>query len=367
MALASPSPFESLSANPPLPSLPQPLDISGSASTQPVQSFKDTLLDESASFEPIIVTYEELVATNLNLESLTPMAKDGTNPPKTKIPKVKIPKSIWHRLCAPWKNVVIIKLLRKSVNFHDYSQVLTRGSYKMFDHYLAVQPWDLGFHPARAKAPKTAVWVKLHGVPIVCYHEAICLYLGGKIGKLIKVDPTTLLTTRGKFARVCIEVDLSQQFPSSVDLDLEDLPQSLILVEVEGLHKICFYCGEFGHIEDSCRFKNPNKSSPPVSNPNSKAMIELTPNLKPNSEENTMVFGPWMVQQRKAKRRQLPCLPVERPADESLIPLKSQDSQLARVSCQIKDPMGPSMPMDIITPNPPPAPSTSFVKPKPKK
>ncbi|GLT39747.1 hypothetical protein SLA2020_139220 [Shorea laevis] len=353
MALSSPGASESPPADPPLPSPPQPLDISSSASTQPVKSFKDTLLDGSASFEPPIVTYEELVAANLDLESPTPMAEDRTNPPKTKIPKVRIPKSIWQRLCAPWKNAVIIKLLEKSVNFHvlhsrllkewrteaefevidvglgyyivkfsssqDYSQVLTGGPYKMFDRYLAVQPWDPGFHPARAKAPKIAVWVKLHGVPIVCYHEAICLYLGSKIGKPIKVDPTTLLATRGKFARVCIEVDLSQQLPSSVDLDLEDLPQSIIPVEFEGLHKICFHCSEFGHTEDYCHFKNPEKSSPPVSNPNSKAMIELTPNLKPNSEENTMVFGPWIVQQRKARRRQPPRRPVERPADESLI------------------------------------------------
>ncbi|GLT94240.1 hypothetical protein SLE2022_119920 [Rubroshorea leprosula] len=108
-------------------------------------------------------------------------------------------------LC-PWKNAVIIKLLGKSVNFHvrhsrllkewrvenefeiidvglgyyivkfcspqDCSMVLTGGPYKLFDHYLAVQPWEPGFHPARAKAPKTAVWVKLHGVPIVCFYEA---------------------------------------------------------------------------------------------------------------------------------------------------------------------------------------------------
>ncbi|GLT29389.1 hypothetical protein SLA2020_042610 [Shorea laevis] len=153
--------------------------------------------------------------------------------------------------------------------------VLTGGPYKLFDHYLAVQPWEPRFHPTRAKAPKTAVWVKLHGVPIACFYEAICLYLGSKIGKPIKVDPATLLATRGKFARVCVEVDLNQPLPSSVDLDLEGLPQSLISIEFEGLHKICFHCGEFGHAEDHCRYKNPRHSSF-ESKPCAKAMIELT-------------------------------------------------------------------------------------------
>ncbi|GLU09453.1 hypothetical protein SLE2022_263150 [Rubroshorea leprosula] len=205
------------------------------------------------------------------------MVEDGLHLAQAKVPKVRIPKSIWQRLCAPWENSVIIKLLGKSMHFHvlhsrllkewktendfeiidvgfgyyivkfsspqDYSMILSGGPYKLFDHYLAVQPWELGFNPARAKAPKATVWVKLHGVPIVCFYEVICLYLGSKIAKPIKVDPTTLLATRGKFARVCIEVDLSQQLPSSVDLDLEELPQSLILVEYEGLRKICFHCG----------------------------------------------------------------------------------------------------------------------------
>ncbi|GLT26186.1 hypothetical protein SLA2020_012690 [Shorea laevis] len=173
--------------------------------------------------------------------------------------------------------------------------VLTKGPYQMFGHYLAVQPWEPGFHPVGAKAPKTTVWVKLHGVLIVCFYEAICLFLSSKIGKPIKVDSVTLLATKGKFARVCVEVDLSQLLPSSVDLDLEGLPQSLIPIEFEGLHKICFSCGEFGHTEEHCRYMNPGQS-PLVNNPYAKAMIELTQTLKPNSEGNNMIFGPCMVQ-----------------------------------------------------------------------
>ncbi|GLT90122.1 hypothetical protein SLE2022_080720 [Rubroshorea leprosula] len=298
----------------------------------PPKSFRDTLITGNSSVTPPLVTYEELVAANPE----SPMIDDGAEPSQTKVPKVKIPKSIWQRLCAPWKNAVIIKLLGKSMNFHvlhsrllkewrtehefevidvgmgyfivrfvtpeDCSRVLTGGPYKFFDHYLAVQPWEPSFHPATAKAPKTAVWVKFHGVPSMCYQEAIVLYLASKLGKPIKVDSVTLLGTREKFARVCVEVDLSQKLPSSVDLDLEDLPQILIPVEYESLHKICFHCGEFGHTEDSCRYKNPEKSAT-VGNPSTRAMIELTQALKPEMVENNMVFGPWMVQQRKSRRR----------------------------------------------------------------
>ncbi|GKV44406.1 hypothetical protein SLEP1_g51593 [Rubroshorea leprosula] len=169
----------------------------------------------------------------------------------------------------------------------DCSRILTGGPYKFFDHYLAIQPWEPSFHPVREKAPKTAVWVKLHGAPSMCFHEAIVLYLASKLGKPIKVDSVTLLGAREKFARVCVEVDLSQKLPSTLDLDPEELPQTMVLVEYEGLHRICFHCVEFGHTEDYCHYKHPGKTIS-TGNPNAQAMIELTQALKPNMAENNM-------------------------------------------------------------------------------
>ncbi|GKV19005.1 hypothetical protein SLEP1_g29305 [Rubroshorea leprosula] len=288
-------------------------------STDPPKSFRDSLLDGLANKTPPLVSYEELVEANLAVDS--PMADDGADPPQVKVPRVKIPKAIWQRLCVPWKNAVIIKLLGKSINFRilharllkewrteqeyevidvgmgyfivrfatpeDCSRILTGGPYKFFDHYLAIQPWEPSFHPAREKAPKTAVWVKLHGVPSMCFHEAIVLYLASKLGKPIKVDSITLLGMREKFARVCVEVDLSQKLPSTFDLDLEELPQTMVLVQYEGLHRICFHYGEFGHTEDYCHYKHPGKTIS-TGNPNAQAMIELTQALKPNMAENNM-------------------------------------------------------------------------------
>ncbi|GLU23526.1 hypothetical protein SLE2022_395240 [Rubroshorea leprosula] len=86
-----------------------------------------------------------------------------------------------------------------------------------------------------------------------------------------------------------------------MDLDLEELPQSLILVEYESLHKICFHCGEFVHTEATYQFKNPRNRAT-IGTSNTQAMIELMQALKLDSTENTMVFGPWMLQQRKPQR-----------------------------------------------------------------
>ncbi|GLT32896.1 hypothetical protein SLA2020_075270 [Shorea laevis] len=271
----SPAP-PSLDPNLPTPPLPPDLAITAQKSTPsaldplrqtshsldlPVKSFKDTLVDGSSVMEPPLVTYEELVAANLDLETTTPMVKDGTNPPQSKIPKVRIPKSIWQRLCAPWKNVVIIKVLGKSVNFHLlHSRLLkewrTESEFEIIDV-------GLGYYIVRPelKPPK---W----------QYGSNCMEF-------------LLFVIIKQFAYIWAVKSL----PSSVDLDLEGLPQSLIPVEFEGLHKICFHCGEFGHSENHCHYKNLGHP-PHISNPSSKAMIELTLTLKPNSDDNNMVFGP---------------------------------------------------------------------------
>ncbi|GLU08867.1 hypothetical protein SLE2022_257510 [Rubroshorea leprosula] len=256
------------------------------------KSFKDSLIDGSSIVIPSIVTLEELMVADSNVQNPMQTTVDlGLGIPKKPIPKAFIPKEIWQKLCVPWRNSLIIKLLGKRIHYHllcsrlsrvwqtkggfevidigngyyvakfsspeTCSRILTGGPYKIFDHYLAVQPWEPNFQPSRAQLPKTAIWVHLYGVPMECFHEAAVLYLGNKIGHAIKVDRTTLLAARGEFARVCVEVDLNEPLPSMIDLDLEELPQSLSLVKYEGLHKIFFECGELAIkrklvIIDSC-------------------------------------------------------------------------------------------------------------------
>lgn len=62
------------------------------------------------------------------------------------------------------------------------------------------------------------------------------------MGKPIKVDSNTSLGTRGKFAGICVEVDLSKPLLSQVRIG--NFAQN---IEYEGLHTVYFSCGCFGH------------------------------------------------------------------------------------------------------------------------
>ncbi|KAJ1421055.1 Zinc finger, CCHC-type [Sesbania bispinosa] len=84
--------------------------------------------------------------------------------------------------------------------------------------------------------------------------------IGDMIGRTVKVDSNTMkprngvweetVTGRGKFARLCVEVDLCRPLVSKFEL----LGRTYS-VEYEGLHLICFGCGKYGHRSEGCPTK----------------------------------------------------------------------------------------------------------------
>lgn len=60
------------------------------------------------------------------------------------------------------------------------------------------------------------------------------------LGSPLKWDDSTALATRGKFARLCVEVDLTK-------LSKFRLRRKIRRIEYEGIHLVCFNCGRYGH------------------------------------------------------------------------------------------------------------------------
>ncbi|EOY31426.1 Uncharacterized protein TCM_038365 [Theobroma cacao] len=121
------------------------------------------------------------------------------------------------------------------------------------DHYLTIRRWTLGFRSEDASIDSVAAWIPLPGMPLEYYDYDVIARIGNELGRTLKIDQTTYQATRGKFARMCVEIDLKNPF----------VPKIFIggrwqKVEYEGLRILCFHCGKFGHNIDCCeqRFKN---------------------------------------------------------------------------------------------------------------
>ena len=79
------------------------------------------------------------------------------------------------------------------------------------------------------------------------YTETFLVRAGVKLGTMLKIDQNTSIHSRGKFARICVEINLRRKL----------VPAILVLgrefkVEYEGLHLICFNCGQYGHRMEIC-------------------------------------------------------------------------------------------------------------------
>lgn len=69
--------------------------------------------------------------------------------------------------------------------------------------------WSPQFTAEIATIDKTLVWVRIPCLNIVYYDESILLTL--EVGKPVKVDIHTLQVERGRFARICVEIDLNDR------------------------------------------------------------------------------------------------------------------------------------------------------------
>lgn len=118
------------------------------------------------------------------------------------------------------------------------------------DNYLHVNMWRPNFREEREETNTLPVWVRFSILPVEYYTERWLKKMRNEIGRTIKVDLMTLLASRGKFARVCVEVDLEKLSVASYRMHGE-----FWRLRYEGLHELCFGCGKYGHLGASCPLK----------------------------------------------------------------------------------------------------------------
>ncbi|KAI8025479.1 Uncharacterized protein LOK49_LG02G03808 [Camellia lanceoleosa] len=132
----------------------------------------------------------------------------------------------------------------------DCAMVYSGGPWVIMDYYLTVRKWEPDFKASEAFETTTTVWVWFPELPIEYFQEKVFYTIAKQLGKPMMIDLTTTMATRGRFARVCIKVDLRKPFcPKFV------LGKKSYNIEYESIHSFCFHCGKVDHQKELCRFK----------------------------------------------------------------------------------------------------------------
>ncbi|XP_057456177.1 uncharacterized protein LOC130747298 [Lotus japonicus] len=209
------------------------------------------------------------------------------------LPRIRVDKSVIESMCAPWREALVVCLLGKRLGYRlmksklasiwkpasgfdlmdvdngffmvtfdreeDKNKVIGGGPWMVFDHYLAVSTWSPEFISPAAKVQRTLAWIRIPGLNVAFYDKSFLMSVVRVIGRPIKVDMTTLSGDRGRFARICVELDLTKAVIGRICI--EDFWYK---VEYEGLHVICTRCGCYGHRSKECKGAPPEKLKKPA-------------------------------------------------------------------------------------------------------
>lgn len=92
----------------------------------------------------------------------------------------------------------------------DYYRVLENGPWILLGHYLFVSKWRPNFRPFLEEISSTLVWILLAELSVEFFNDELLMRVGNKVEKVVRVDDTTILATRGRYTRVCVEVNLKE-------------------------------------------------------------------------------------------------------------------------------------------------------------
>ncbi|CAN0838663.1 hypothetical protein LINGRAHAP2_LOCUS2281 [Linum grandiflorum] len=136
---------------------------------------------------------------------------------------------------------------------------------------------------------------KLPDLPIEFYNPVAVRRIASSIGKPVRVDRATKEGARGKYERVCVEIDLSKRLLPRYKV--EGIPY---LVVYEGLDKICTDCGMYGAETSLCMCKKI---------PDADVMATDTNKVQHEHEPQTeSTFGGWMMGRKRRLKFQA-CVP----------------------------------------------------------
>lgn len=95
------------------------------------------------------------------------------------------------------------------------------------------------------------VWVRLHNLPLHFWHLKVLTTIGNSLGKFLKIDEDRVNRGIFTFARICVEVDLSQGLPEHITLKYNNSLR-IQLLDYENTTFRCRSCMQTGHLQFNC-------------------------------------------------------------------------------------------------------------------
>ncbi|KAL8142551.1 hypothetical protein V2J09_015583 [Rumex salicifolius] len=231
-------------------------------------------------------------------------------------PSIKITAEERERIRKPWKDAIIIKVLDKQLgymylrrklqqkwgpkgqflmadidndfyvvkftNMDDLKFVLSQGPWLIGDNYLTIQRWRPNFIAEEEKLRFIAAWIRIPNLSMEYFDSGVLTMIGKHVGRVLKIDKTTAMGERGRFTRLCVEVDTEKPLLSKFRMI-----GRIWRIQYEGFKMICFNCGKIGHESDACGKSTPNAVE--------EDPVEASIKWNASHPEYMTKYGQWMI------------------------------------------------------------------------
>ena len=112
-------------------------------------------------------------------------------------------------------------------------------------------PWAPFFDPYNTQITRVDQWIRIPRLPSEFWEAAFLAELLKCVGSVVRVDQKTLLRLKGKFARVCVHIEVTKPLPGSITVSRVEGYLRVPLI-YEGLHEVCPLCRGESHQLQSC-------------------------------------------------------------------------------------------------------------------
>ncbi|XP_057252239.1 uncharacterized protein LOC130592097 [Beta vulgaris subsp. vulgaris] len=145
-------------------------------------------------------------------------------------------------------------LLLKFSNPSDVSLVWNERPSHVQGDLLILQPWKPFFDPYLEEIKWVDLWVRIPRLPteLLNYDSIANLLSANDIGALIRLDQSSLLKNKIRFARACVRVNIQGPLLEFAEVcRVGDLVHGYV-IWYEDFSSGCSFCGESSHEIDIC-------------------------------------------------------------------------------------------------------------------
>lgn len=136
----------------------------------------------------------------------------------------------------------------------DRARVLMGGPHLVYGRPLMLKNLPKCFEFDKNDGISTVpTWITLPGLPLDCWNPNALSQIASKVGTPLTTDRITADKGRPTFARVLVEVDITEELVYSIAFRLPTGSTRVQPVIYEQLPKYCKYCKMFGHTVRECK------------------------------------------------------------------------------------------------------------------